>query len=116
MKRHLGSQLGRGLLAASLFLPLAGCAAGDRYPVTRQDDVVDDYHGTMVADPYRWLEDTQSSETAAWVAAQNGVTDRYLGEISERAALRERLTEVWNYERYGVPFREGERYFFFTMM
>ncbi len=113
MKRILGPRVGRGLLAAGLLLPLGACAAGDRYPVTRQDDVVDDYHGTQVADPYRWLEDTNSGETAAWVAAQNEVTDRYLGGIAERDALRERLTKVWNYERYGVPFREGERYFFF---
>jgi prolyl oligopeptidase len=113
MTRHLGPHLGRGLLAAGLLLPLAACAAGDRYPVTRQDDVVDDYHGTMVADPYRWLEETNSEETGAWVAAQNAVTDRYLGALPERDALRERLTGLWNYERYGVPFREGGRYFFF---
>ena len=80
------------------------------YPAT---PTVDDYHGTPVADPYRWLEDTESEETAEWVAAENEVTFAYLEAISERDAIRQRLTELWDYERYGVPFREGDRYFFF---
>ncbi|HEX2093305.1 MAG TPA: prolyl oligopeptidase family serine peptidase [Longimicrobiaceae bacterium] len=83
------------------------------YPETRRSDQVDDYHGTRVADPYRWLEDTDSPETGAWVEAQNRVTFGYLETIPERERIRRRLTELWNYERYGVPSREGGKYFFF---
>ena len=82
------------------------------YPVTRQDDTVDDYHGTKVPDPYRWLEDDKSAETAAWVAAQNKVTFAYLDAIPEREQLRERLKSLFNYERYGTPFTKGGRYFY----
>lgn len=83
------------------------------YPETRKMDTVDDYFGTKVADPYRWLEDDNSEETKAWVTAQNKVTFGYLDQIPERAKLRERLTELWNYERYGAPFKRGGRYFYF---
>jgi prolyl oligopeptidase len=82
------------------------------YPETRKADVVDDYFGTQVADPYRWLEDPNSAETQAWVEAQNKVTFAFLERIPGRARIRERLTELWNYERYGVPSREGNRYVF----
>ncbi|BAC88566.1 prolyl oligopeptidase family serine peptidase [Gloeobacter violaceus] len=83
------------------------------YPPSRRDDQVDDYHGTPVADPYRWLEDAESPGTKAWVEAQNQVTFGFLETIPEREAIRERLTHIWNYERYGTPFREGGRYFLF---
>jgi protease II len=82
------------------------------YPTTRQADVVDDYFGTKVKDPYRWLEDDNSPETKAWVEAQNAVTFAFLESIPERAAIRERLTELWDYERYGLPSREGPWYVF----
>ncbi|MHA3773418.1 prolyl oligopeptidase family serine peptidase [Verrucomicrobiota bacterium sgz303538] len=82
------------------------------YPVTRKADTVDEYHGTKVPDPYRWLEDDNSAETKAWVQAQNKVTFNYLEQIPERAKIRERLKTLWNYERYGVPFKEGDRYFY----
>ena len=75
-------------------------------------DVTDDYHGTKVPDPYRWLEDSTSAETAAFVEAQNAVTFDYLAAISERDKIRERLTALWNYPRYSAPSREGGRYFF----
>ncbi len=83
------------------------------YPETRRVDVVDDYHGTKVADPYRWLEDLDGEETAAWVKAQNDVAKPFLERIPARESLKARLTELWNYERYGTPFEEGGRYFFF---
>ena len=73
---------------------------------------MDEYHGTKVADPYRWLEDDNSAETKAWVEAQNKVTFGYLEKIPERAAIKARLTKLWNYERYGVPFKQGGRYFY----
>lgn len=82
------------------------------YPNTARENVVDDYHGTRVADPYRWLEDTDSPRTAAWVARQNKVTESFLETIETRQALRKRIAEVWDYERFGVPSREGDKYFF----
>lgn len=83
------------------------------YPVTRQDNVVDTIFGTPVPDPYRWLEDDMSEETAAWVAEQNKVTFGYLGQIPYREKLKERLTAMWNYERYSAPFIEGEYTYFY---
>ena len=77
------------------------------YPQTKKGEVVEVLHGHTIADPYRWLEDPNSPETAAWVEAQNKVTFAYLEKIEKRAAIRERLTKLWNYERYGVPSREG---------
>ncbi|MBD2386418.1 prolyl oligopeptidase family serine peptidase [Cylindrospermum sp. FACHB-282] len=83
------------------------------YPPSRKSDQVDNYHGTLVADPYRWLEDPDSEETKAWVEAQNQVTFAYLGEISAREKIKQRLIKLWDYEKYGIPFKEGESYFYF---
>lgn len=83
------------------------------YPQTKMDSVVDNYFGTEVADPYRWLEDDRSAETAAWVEAQNKVTFSYLDSIPFKKAIKERLTKIWDYPRIGVPFWEGNKYFFF---
>lgn len=83
------------------------------YPSSRKDDQVDDYHGTKVADPYRWLEDPDSAETKAWVEAQNKVTFGYLGEIPAREQIKQRLTQLWDYEKFGIPFKQGNRYFYF---
>ena len=82
-------------------------------PETRKDSITDDYHGTMVADPYRWLEDDTSEETGKWVDAQNEVTFDYLSKIPFREDIRQRLEEVWNYEKYGSPFKEGDKYYYF---
>ncbi len=82
------------------------------YPETRKDDVTDDYFGTQIADPYRWLEDANSEETAQWVARQNEVTYAYLNGLPDRAALRDRLTQLYDYPRYGLPFQEAGRTFF----
>ena len=82
------------------------------YPVTARTNQVDDYHGVKVADPYRWLEDDNAPATKAWVEAQNKVTFAYLEQIPERARLKQRLTQLWNFERYGIPFKRGARYFF----
>jgi len=83
------------------------------YPQTFKGDVVDDYFGTKVADPYRWLEDDNSPETADWVIAQNEVTENYLSQIPFRNSIRERLTEIWNYPRYSTPTKKGDFYYFF---
>lgn len=82
------------------------------YPETRKTDTVDVYFGEQVADPYRWLEDDNSAETAEWVAAQNKVTDSYLEKIPFRNKMRERLSTLWNFPRYGVPTHKGDYYFF----
>ncbi|PYO59928.1 MAG: S9 family peptidase [Gemmatimonadetes bacterium] len=84
-----------------------------QYPAARKSDVVDDYHGTRVPDPYRWLEDPDSPESRAWIEAENRLTAAYLAEIPARSTIRERLTKLWNYPKYGTPFRKGRRYFFF---
>mgnify|MGYP001341165280 FL=1 len=83
-----------------------------QYPNTRRDDTEDIYHGTKVTDPYRWLEDTESEETANWVEAQNKVTFDYLRNISTRQPIVDRLTSLWNYERFGRPFKRGDFYFY----
>ena len=82
------------------------------YPVARKSDQVDDYHGVKVADPYRWLEDLDSEETRTWVEAENKLSFAFLEAIPARASIKERLTKLWNYEKYGVPFKEGNRYFY----
>ncbi len=78
-----------------------------RYPDTRKADQVDSYFGTEVPDPYRWLEDDNSAETKAWVAEQNRVTFAWLASIPERDAIRERVKQLWDHERYGLPSHEG---------
>src|SRR5690349_1567745 len=82
------------------------------YPETKKVDVVDDYFGTKVADPYRWLEDETSPETKAWVDEQNKLTFSYLEKIPYREKLKERLTQLYNYPRISAPFRRGDTYFF----
>ena len=82
------------------------------YPVARKGDQVDDYHGVKVADPYRWLEDLDSDDTRSWVDAENKLSFGFLEAIPARAAIKERITKLWNYEKYGVPFKEGNRYFY----
>ncbi len=84
------------------------------YPITRQDpSVIDDYHGTKVSDPYRWLEDDNSTETKDWVKRQNEVTYAYLDKIPNRQAAKERIEKLWNYEKFGSPFKEGGKYYFY---
>jgi len=100
----------------SVVLALAACqkeAAKLTYPVTKKVDQVDDYFGTKVADPYRWLEDDNAEEVKAWVQAQNAVTFGYLDTIPFRPKIKDRLTEIFDYPRYSSPFRAGEYYFFY---
>ncbi|MFL6278448.1 MAG: prolyl oligopeptidase family serine peptidase [Blastocatellia bacterium] len=98
---------------AIIFAPAAAQTAKKLvYPESKKVDQVDDYHGVKVADPYRWLEDLDSADTHAWVEAQNRLTFAYLNEIPARAQIKQRLTRLWNYERYGLPERQGDRYFY----
>ena len=95
---------------------VASCTGGGKapieYPATAQEEVVDNIFGTPVADPYRWLEDDMSAETADWVKRQNVVTFGYLEQIPYREEIRSRLTAMWNYEKYGAPFKRGDYTYF----
>ncbi|MFZ0588036.1 MAG: hypothetical protein WAM48_16895, partial [Candidatus Sulfotelmatobacter sp.] len=96
------------IILLSLLLPMftllsVAQTAPLTYPQARRSDQVDDYHGTKVADPYRWLEDTDSAETHAWVEAENKLTFGYLDQLPYRQAIRDRLTKLWNYERFSTP-------------
>lgn len=83
-----------------------------QYPDSPRGDHVDRYHGMEVADPYQWLENLDGRETAIWVGAQNAASEPFLDALPKREAIKERLTEVWNYERFTPPIREGSRYFY----
>lgn len=83
------------------------------YPQTRKVDQTDNYFGTIVKDPYRWLEDDNSEETKAWVNEENAVTEKYLSGIPYRTLIRNKLKKLWNYPRYSGPFKEGDYYYFY---
>jgi prolyl oligopeptidase len=108
----------RALSVASLFFVAFGArlhaqtATGLSYPAAERGSQVDDYHGTRVADPYRWLEDVDSPATKAWVQAENKLTFGYLATIPERTAIRNRLTQLWNYAQYETPERVGDLLFY----
>ena len=106
------------LLAGASVLAMAGCDNMKQikhlpYPETARGEVVDNYFGTEVPDPYRWLEDDNSEATAAWVAAENAVTEDYLSQIPFRGAIRERLTQLWNYPKEGAPSKHGDWYYYY---
>ena len=86
---------------------------GFDYPNTIKGDVIDEYFDTLVADPYRWLEDDTSDETGEWVVAQNKVTQNYLSVIPYREKIRDRIKKLWDYEKVGAPFMEGEYTYFY---
>ncbi|MEI7703428.1 MAG: prolyl oligopeptidase family serine peptidase [Deltaproteobacteria bacterium] len=106
----LAPLLALALIAADPAAPAS--APRLNYPATRKDDVVEDYFGTKVKDPYRWLEDDNAAAVKLWVQAENAVTDAYLAGIPQRAAIRDRLTRMWDYERFGAPSKHGDRYFY----
>lgn len=118
VRRIVSAMISLKLISTLAIIALVvGCATtppppASPYPVTRQVHQVDVYHGIPVADPYRWLEDDNARETQEWVQAQNLVTFGYLNRIPQRAALHDRLTALWNYERYSAPSKRGGRYFF----
>ena len=110
----------RSILRAFLLLPLLTSAsiaqsasAPLSYPPATRGTQTDVYHGVTIADPYRWLETTTAPETKVWIEQQNRLSESYLSAIPERAAIRNRLTQLWNYARTSAPFKEGNRYFFF---
>lgn len=83
------------------------------YPKTAKEKISDNYFGTEVPDPYRWLENDRSVETKAWVIAENKVTQNYLSQIPYREAIKKRLASLWNYEKYSAPFKEGKYTYFY---
>ena len=106
------------LILFSLFISLnselVAQSMNFKYPITKKDpSVSDDYFGTTVADPYRWLEDDNSEETKAWVKAQNEITFGYLKTIPYRKQIKDRLEKIWNYEKYGTPFKKGGKYYYY---
>ncbi|MGL5878454.1 MAG: prolyl oligopeptidase family serine peptidase, partial [Xenococcaceae cyanobacterium] len=83
------------------------------YPIANKVEQIDVYHGVEVKDAYRWLENPDSTESKAWIEAQNQLTFGYLSQIPAREEIKQRITQLWNYEKYGIPFKRGDRYFYF---
>ncbi len=110
LKQQSMKKLIRSISIASLFITLSINAQNTEmnYPQTEKKEVIDTYFSTKISDPYRWLEDDRSAETAAWVTAQNNLTFTYLDRIPYRDQLKKQLTEKWNYEKIGAPFVEGD--------
>jgi prolyl oligopeptidase len=82
------------------------------YPPTRRQELAEELHSQVVMDPYRWLEETESDEVSAWIEAQNELAFEYLGQVPQREAIRQRLETLWSYDKFGVPFKRGGRYFY----
>ncbi len=101
-------------MKSAVFFCVVSLAAAQtmHYPQPHKDPTVDDYHGVKIADPYRWLENTDSAETAAWVEAENKVTQGYLAAIGKRTAFKDRLTTLYNYERFGSFQKAGSHYIY----
>lgn len=102
------------IVLASFVVSVLGQEKRMNYVATKKVDQVDEYHGVKVPDPYRWLEDDvrQSKEVAEWVEAQNKLTFSFLESIPQREPIKKRLTELWNYEKFGVPSKKGGRYYY----
>lgn len=92
--------------------PLRAGEPSIKYPDAKKVEQIDEYHGVKVADPYRWLEEEHSDDTKAWIEAENKITFGYLETIPERGRIKDRLTALWDYERFGIPFKRGGRYFY----
>jgi prolyl oligopeptidase len=112
MRRFCCQFFGIALLASSSLFGYAADGSIIDYPRAERVDQVDDYHGTKVADPYRWLENPDSPQTRAWIEAENKLTNSFLQGIPAADTLRKRLTQLWDYEKYGVPIQRGGRYVF----
>ena len=107
--------LRRSVALLSLFAFLCTSVSaqnGFNYPKPKKVEQVDEYHGTKVTDPFRWMEDSKSADLTSWIEAENKITDAYLSSIPEREAIKNRLTELWNYERYSSPSKVGNRYIY----
>ena len=108
---HLRGVLLTVLASGAALTPTA--AQTIQYPPAPKGDVVDDYHGTKVPDPYRGLEDPDAPATRGWIEAENRLTESYLAAIPARERIRERLKRLWDYPKFGAPFHKAGRYFYF---
>lgn len=102
------------LLVWAIAVSTVFAQGGFDYPKPRRADQVDDYHGVKVADPYRWMEDTESAEMRSWIEAENKITFDYLSKIPQREAIKNRLTELWNYERYSAPSKIADGFYIYS--
>lgn len=100
------------LACTLLAAPLSLAGGSLQYPQTHRGDVVEELHGVTIADPYRWLEEPDAPETRSWIEAQNEVTFGFLRDIPGRERINKRLTALWNYERFGLPYKQGGHYFY----
>src|SRR4051812_9627927 len=105
--------LGTSFLMAANIATAQKAAFTGHYPATNKTSQSDDYFGKKVADPYRWLENDMAEDTKSWVVEQNKVTSAYLSKIPFRDAIKARLKELWNYEKYSAPFKEGGYTYFY---
>jgi len=101
-----------GLILTFSHIAVCGSQTVWKYPKAKTVNVVDNYHGTEVADPYRWLEDAASKETLNWVKKENKITEKYINSVSQKEKIRKVITKRWNYPKYSVPFKKGGRYFY----
>jgi prolyl oligopeptidase len=101
-------------IACAFLANSAAAQSAFKYPQPRRSQQVDDFHGTKVADPYRWMEDTESAETRAWIDAENKLTQAYISAIPQRERIKDRLTEIWNYERYSAPFKVADGFYIYS--
>jgi prolyl oligopeptidase len=102
------------LIICAFFVSTAAAQSGFDYPQPKRGDQIDTFHGVKVADPYRWMEDTDSAETKEWIEAENKLTDSYLESIPEREKIKNRLTEIWNYERYSAPSKVADGFYIYV--
>ncbi len=106
----------RSLALLVVFAFAVSAASGQKYdyPKPQRGTQVDNFHGTTVADPYRWMEDTESADTRSWIDAENRLTNSYLATIPQREKIKNRLTELWNYERFSSPSKITDGFYLYT--
>jgi len=109
---NLSSRVARTAVVLALLETTLLAQSSLKYPQPRKGDVVDDYFGTKIADPYRWMEDLNSAEVKQWVDAENAITAKYLDSLPVRDALKKRITDLYNYPRVSIPYFEGRRWFY----
>ncbi|MBM0107483.1 S9 family peptidase [Steroidobacter sp. S1-65] len=107
-----GTEPARQIASSSEQAARPSSAPSIAYPATKRIEHVDTYHGVRVPDPYRWLENPDSADTRSWIQAQNALAQPYLEAIPAREHIKRRMTQLWNYERYDIPLKRGDRYFY----
>lgn len=102
------------MLLTGVFAAYAPAQTKLAYPQPKRSSQTDEFHGTQVPDPYRWMEDVDSADTRAWIDAENKLTDSYLSAIPQRTAIKQRLTDLWNYERYSAPSKVADGFYIYS--